>query len=210
MKKWNLNSWNNYPAKHLPDYPDKSELDMVLEKIKKIVVGAIKEITNGIICCKLVDKKFAKFYMKKEINNIWNGNKNITIIPGGVETKKYYPINNKKNIKSKYGLNQDKYYVLTIRRLENRMGIENLVRAISLIEDDNICLLIGGKGTLKNALMCLIVQLGIGEKVKLFSQSLQNFDGWQSGTVDQFKIRAAYGETGSSAGFGSIFTSLNW
>ena len=39
--------------------------------------------------------------------------------------------------------------------------------------------------------------------------NLQNFDGWQSGTIDQFKIRAAYGETGSSAGFGSIFTSLN-
>ena len=35
MNKWKLNSWSKYPAKHLPDYPDKSELDMVLEKIKK-------------------------------------------------------------------------------------------------------------------------------------------------------------------------------
>jgi 3-deoxy-7-phosphoheptulonate synthase len=35
MKKWNLNSWTNYPAKHLPEYKDKKELDLVLSKIKK-------------------------------------------------------------------------------------------------------------------------------------------------------------------------------
>ena len=34
MKKWNLNSWKNYPAKHLPVYQDKKELDLVLSKIK--------------------------------------------------------------------------------------------------------------------------------------------------------------------------------
>ena len=34
MKKWNLNSWKNYPAKHLPVYEDKKELDIVLNKIK--------------------------------------------------------------------------------------------------------------------------------------------------------------------------------
>ena len=35
MKKWNLNSWTKYPAKHLPAYPDKKELDLVLSKVKK-------------------------------------------------------------------------------------------------------------------------------------------------------------------------------
>ena len=34
MKKWKLNSWQNFPAKHLPTYPDKAELDMVLGKLK--------------------------------------------------------------------------------------------------------------------------------------------------------------------------------
>ena len=36
MKKWSLNSWKNYPAKHLPVYQSKEELDLVLNKIKKI------------------------------------------------------------------------------------------------------------------------------------------------------------------------------
>ena len=35
MKKWNLNSWTKYPAKHLPTYQDKKELDLVLSKVKK-------------------------------------------------------------------------------------------------------------------------------------------------------------------------------
>ena len=42
------------------------------KKIQKIVVGAIKEITNGLINCNLVDKKFANFYMKKEIKRFSN------------------------------------------------------------------------------------------------------------------------------------------
>ena len=34
MKKWKKNSWRNYHVKHIPEYPDKKELDMVLGKLK--------------------------------------------------------------------------------------------------------------------------------------------------------------------------------
>jgi len=34
MKNWKINSWRNYPVKHIPDYPNKKELDGVLNKIK--------------------------------------------------------------------------------------------------------------------------------------------------------------------------------
>ena len=34
MKKWTLNSWRSYPVKHIPVYPNKKELDMVLGKLK--------------------------------------------------------------------------------------------------------------------------------------------------------------------------------
>ena len=34
MKKWKTNSWKNYPVKHIPEYEDKKELNMVLNKIK--------------------------------------------------------------------------------------------------------------------------------------------------------------------------------
>jgi 3-deoxy-D-arabino-heptulosonate 7-phosphate (DAHP) synthase len=34
MKKWKINSWRNYPVKHIPTYEDEKELNMVLNKIK--------------------------------------------------------------------------------------------------------------------------------------------------------------------------------
>ena len=34
MKNWKVNSWRKYPVKHIPEYPDKKELDQVLNKIK--------------------------------------------------------------------------------------------------------------------------------------------------------------------------------
>ena len=33
MKKWSLNSWRNYPVKHIPKYEDEKELAMVLKKV---------------------------------------------------------------------------------------------------------------------------------------------------------------------------------
>ncbi len=34
MKNWKVNSWRKYPVKHIPEYPDKKELDKVLDKIR--------------------------------------------------------------------------------------------------------------------------------------------------------------------------------
>ncbi|MBD1109657.1 3-deoxy-7-phosphoheptulonate synthase class II [Pelagibacterales bacterium SAG-MED50] len=33
MKNWKKNSWRRYPVKHIPEYPNKKELDIVLDKI---------------------------------------------------------------------------------------------------------------------------------------------------------------------------------
>ena len=54
MKKWNLNSWTKYPAKHLPVYQDKKELDLVLSKIKKypplVFAGETRSLKNSSRC----------------------------------------------------------------------------------------------------------------------------------------------------------------
>ena len=34
MKNWKTNSWKKYPVKHIPEYPDKDVLSMVLDKIR--------------------------------------------------------------------------------------------------------------------------------------------------------------------------------
>ena len=34
MKKWKINSWRDYPVKHIPSYEDEKDLNLVLNKIK--------------------------------------------------------------------------------------------------------------------------------------------------------------------------------
>jgi 3-deoxy-D-arabino-heptulosonate 7-phosphate (DAHP) synthase len=34
MKKWKVNSWKNYPVKHIPEYQDEKELNLVLNKLR--------------------------------------------------------------------------------------------------------------------------------------------------------------------------------
>ena len=67
MKKWNLNSWKKLPAKHLPVYQDKDELNLVLSKIKKypplVFAGESRSLKKA-----LADVAEGKaFYYKEEI-----------------------------------------------------------------------------------------------------------------------------------------------
>ena len=57
MKKWTLNSWTKFPAKHLPNYVDKAELNLVLSKTwsthhlfllaKRSLKKALAEVVDG-------------------------------------------------------------------------------------------------------------------------------------------------------------------
>ena len=50
MKKWKINSWKNYPVKHIPKYEDKKKLDMVLGKLKNfpplVFAGETRSLTK--------------------------------------------------------------------------------------------------------------------------------------------------------------------
>ena len=63
----------------------------------------------------------------------------------------------------------EKFIILTVRRLEHRMGLINLIYAINLLKDkiDNFFLIIGGQGTLKNHIQDLIQQLHLSPYIRL-------------------------------------------
>ena len=67
MKNWKLNSWRKYPVKHIPEYPDKKELDQVLNKIKTfpplVFAGETRHLKQQL--ADVVDGK--AFYYKVEI-----------------------------------------------------------------------------------------------------------------------------------------------
>ena len=41
MKKWTANSWRNHPVKHIPEYKNEDELNLVLNKLKPFLIGFI-------------------------------------------------------------------------------------------------------------------------------------------------------------------------
>ena len=50
MKKWTLNSWKNYPVKHIPSYEDEKKLNMVLKKLNSfpplVFAGETRSLKN--------------------------------------------------------------------------------------------------------------------------------------------------------------------
>lgn len=84
-------------------------------------------------------------------------------IPGGVDVERFKPVESKVQLRRELSLPEDKLVLLTVRRLSARMGLENLVRAMTIVEKqrDDVVLIIGGKGELWGRLKQLVEELGL-------------------------------------------------
>ena len=92
----------------------------------------------------------------------------ITQIPAGVDTGKFHPVSDKKKIRRKLGLPEEKFILLSIRRLDYRMGLENLILAVSKLPSEcgDLLLLIGGQGRLMAKLSGIVNSLGLEKEIK--------------------------------------------
>jgi len=118
-------------------------------------------------CDKIV---YLSDYTRKELEELLGTlqEEKLVFIPGGVDTEKFSPSENKDLPRKTLGIPKDKFIILTIRRLEPRMGIEDLISAISKIPQSKreaLMVLIGGKGYLEYHLKRLSSTLGIGEEI---------------------------------------------
>ena len=94
--------------------------------------------------------------------------KAITIIPGGVDLKKFYPAHDKMQIRKDLNIPGKKMVLLTVRNLVQRMGLENLIYAIREVVEtvQDIYLVLGGQGPLKKNLILLSQELGVERYIK--------------------------------------------
>lgn len=93
----------------------------------------------------------------------------ITVLPGGVDLLRFYPKPDKRRLREKLGVPDNKVIALTIRNLVPRMGLENLISAIGLIDEQapKLQVVIGGAGPLKDDLKKQIQNLALDEKIFL-------------------------------------------
>ena len=80
---------------------------------------------------------FLSEYSKKRFENYFYFSKpNLLIIPGGVDLKEFQPLRHEENlhkIRGLLSLEKKQPVILTVRRLEEIMGLENLVLAVEML-----------------------------------------------------------------------------
>ena len=94
------------------------------------------------------------------------------IIPGGVDTKKFRPSENEDElnaIRKRLNIPGDHKLLLTVRRLEARMGLDNLITAVAEIAHRSpelkFKLLIAGKGSLNKKLQSQATLSGLDDRI---------------------------------------------
>ena len=94
------------------------------------------------------------------------------IIPGGADTTKFYPSENSNElnaIRNRLGIPAGHKFLLTVRRLEARMGLDNLITAIAEIVNRSpelkFKLVIAGKGSLNDKLKSQATLSGLDDHI---------------------------------------------
>ncbi len=90
------------------------------------------------------------------------GANNISVVPGGVDLDRFHPAPDKPAIRRQLDIPWHKFVLLTVRNLVPRMGLDNLIRAVSIIAKKvpDILLILGGTGPLENSLKQLLKETG--------------------------------------------------
>jgi len=93
----------------------------------------------------------------------------IRVVPGGFDPRPFSAAPGKREARSRLGLPQDRPVVVCLRRLQSRMGLENLVEAATILRraHPDILVAIAGKGPLAPALRQRIEDAGLGNNVRL-------------------------------------------
>ena len=73
--------------------------------------------------------------MKQKIQHIHQIPANhIVVNPGGVDLRLFRPFGKRKQIKNELGLPENTIHLLTVRNLEPRMGVDNLIKSIEILK----------------------------------------------------------------------------
>jgi glycosyltransferase involved in cell wall biosynthesis len=94
-------------------------------------------------------------YMKRVLVETYSfPEERISVIPGGVNIKQFKVCLSRDEARLRLDLPRDRPIILTVRRLERRMGLDNLIEAMAQVVRTcpDVLLLIAGKGALQNQL----------------------------------------------------------
>jgi glycosyltransferase involved in cell wall biosynthesis len=90
----------------------------------------------------------------------------IRAVSGGVETSTFSPLDGMRAARVRLGADQTRRLLVTVRRAEPRMGIEQLLEAVRIMADDDVDLAVVGGGLLTGELRRLATELDVDDRVR--------------------------------------------
>ena len=90
----------------------------------------------------------------------------IRVVQGGIDTRFFHPEGDQQAARRLLGLPAEASTSSHARRLDARMGLEELLRAFALVGDERVTLAIVGRGMLEAALRNLASELGLASRVR--------------------------------------------
>jgi len=109
-------------------------------------------------------------YMKQKVSAIHAiADARIFVNPGGVDLDFFHPHADRGRLKKQLGLPAGRIHLLTIRNLERRMGVDNLLKAAAMLKERKcpVHLVIGGAGPERQKLEELIRRYDLAATVTL-------------------------------------------
>ena len=93
----------------------------------------------------------------------------IHIVPGGVDLEQFEISSSRNEARTKLNWERERTIIFCVRRLAQRMGLENLLEAMALVRGKypDILLCIAGKGALAETLEAQIAELDLSDNVRL-------------------------------------------
>jgi glycosyltransferase involved in cell wall biosynthesis len=109
-------------------------------------------------------------YMKEKLRDIHGISANrIVVNPGGVDLNRFRPPINREAIRDKLGFAKGKIHLLSVRNLEPRMGLDNLLQGVRILRNNaaRIHLILGGEGIERQHLERLVKVYGLADAVTM-------------------------------------------
>jgi len=123
------------------------------------------------ICLKKADKiMFLSNYMKQAAIRIHGlQNKRMFLNPAGVDIDRFKPFVDRNKLKDELIFPPGKVHLLTVRNLERRMGLDNLLKAVHLLRENcvEVYLVLGGEGPERENLQNLIKKYDLSHDVNM-------------------------------------------
>ena len=109
-------------------------------------------------------------YMKQKIVDIYGiPDSRIIVNPGGVDLDAFQPPGDRELLKESLGFHKGKIHLFTVRNLEPRMGLDNLLKGIHILKknQNRIHLILGGEGAERKNLEDLIGKYDLSDSVTM-------------------------------------------